>query len=530
MRTTHSFVKLIKNKIKINEKRMSKNIQFRRGSKQDYDAIKASGNTDSHDIYLVGGSQHPDIVTTTGADGQSVSTQETKPLTMYVGDESVKTEATNTILQEDLIVTNKVGAGSLKTYAKGTNIETILKELLSVEAWPTSGKKSTNYYSLSNLTSSIDKPTSTTPSWHEKVVIYGSKVAFGKVNSSIPTVTTPKITYKNFTYGYYDAVKNEYKTTSTSPSSVSSKNVTLSTTATMKLNATFSGFKDIKVNENGERIDENGNVLDPESMPVLIDKAAMNTSNDFLISGATSGPSLAGSEMIVGLGSNSAIFKSIVKINAEPDSEVPTEKQTELYTASITCGDKYYVLSNYGRYVDVTNGDAIYCTVAPGDQSFTDTSGGDFNSDALSYSITGVYPIYTNSTNDINYINKGVDWLAENKSVESASNNASYTSQFVANTDTFLFLFGKEEGVNTNRMKFYVPASKAISKIDVFNDSSKSWMPSINDFETTDTTDIQISENVKVTYNIWTPKSSVNEMGSNTFVRLTLSSKTSSNT
>jgi hypothetical protein len=398
-----------------------------------------------------------------------------------------------------------------------------------VEAWPSSGKASTNYYSLSNLTSSIEKPTSTTPSWNEKVVIYGSKVAFGKVNSSLPTVTTPKITYKNFTYGYYDVNTGKYyKSSNSKPSTKTAATPTLSTTATMKLNATFSGFKDIKVNENGERIDENGNVLGPESMPVLIDKAAMNTSDDFLISGATSGPSLAGSEMIVGLGSNSAIFKSIVEINAEPDSEVPTEKQTELYTASITCSDKYYVLSNYGRYVDVTNNDAIYCTVAPGDQSFTDTSGGNFNSSNLTYSITGVYPIYTNSTNDKNYFGKGVDWLAENKSVESASNNASYTSQFVANTDTFIFLFGKELG--SNRMKFYVPASKAIYKIDVFNDSSKSWIPSINDFESSGTTDIQISENVEVSYKIWTPKGSVNDMGSNTFVRVTLKTSTSSNT
>lgn len=506
----------------------NKNIQFRRGSKQDYDAIKASGNTDSHDIYLVGGEEHPDIVTTTGADGKPVETSEPKPLTMYVGDESVKTEATNTILQEDLIVTNAVGAGSLKTYAKGTNIETILKELLSVEAWPTSGKTPGNYYEFSSFTSAINTPTSTAPTWHNKVAIYGSNVTFNKVDSKLPTAAAPTLTYKNFTYGYYDVDNGTYsKTSNSKPSTITAATPTLSTTAKVKLNASFSGFKDIKVNENGERVDENGNVLGPGSFPVLIGKAAMNSS-DILISGASSGPSLASAGMIVGLGSNSVKFKSMVTINAKADSTVATEKQTTLHTASITCDDTYYVLSNYGRYVDVTNGNAIYCTVKPGNKTFSNTKSGDFNSSELTYTVTGVYPIYTNSTNTTNYISKSVDWLADNKSTELATNNTSHTSQFVENTDTFLFLFGKEEG--SNRMKFYVPALKAISKIDVFNDSSKSWIASKNDFETTDTTDIQISENVKVTYNIWTPKSSVNEMGSNTFVRVTLASKTSSNT
>lgn len=506
----------------------NKNIQFRRGSKQDYDAIKASGNTDSHDIYLVGGVEHKDVITTTGADGTTTTSYETKPLTMYVGDESVKTEATNTILQEDLIVTNAVGAGSLKTYAKGTNIETILKELLSVEAWPASGKTSTNYYEFSGFTSAIGTPTSSNPTWHNKVAIYGSNVTFNKVDSKLPSAAAPTLTYKNFTYGYYDVDNGTYsKTSNSKPSTITAATPTLSTTAKVKLNAKFEGFKDIKVNENGERVDENGNVLGPGSFPVLVDKSQMNSS-DILISGATSGPSLASAGMIVGLGSNSVKFKSMVTINAKADSTVATEKQTTLHTASITCDDTYYVLSNYGRYVDVTNGDAIYCTVKPGNKTFTNSKSSDFNSSELTYTVTGVFPIYTNSTNTTNHISQSVDWLANNKTIQSASNNASYTSQFVENRTDFLFLFGKEEG--SNRMKFYVPASKAISKIEIFNDSSKSWILSTNDFESTDTTDIQISENVKVSYKIWTPKSSVNPMGSNTFVRVTLSSKTSSNT
>jgi hypothetical protein len=515
----------------------NKNIQFRRGSKQDYDAIKASGNTDSHDIYLVGGSQHPDIVTTTGTDGQTVSTQETKPLTMYVGDESVKTEATNTILQEDLIVTNAVGAGSLKTYAKGTNIETILKELLSVEAWPNSGKTSTNYYSFSNFKSTISAPSSTaTPTWNTKVKIYGSNVEFNDVTSALPTATAPTLTYKNFTYGYYDANTGKYyKSSNSKPSQMTSENVTLSTTAKIQLNATFSGFKDIKVNENGERVDENGNVLGPGSFPVLIDKAAMYSSNELispLVLSDESGPSIEGAGMIVGLGSNSVSFRSAITINAKADSEVPTEKQTTLHTASITCDNTYYVLSNYGRYVDVTNNNAIYCTVAPPDKTFSNEQTGSFNSSALSYSVTGVFPIYTNSTNTKNYLNTQTSdlpgWLADNIGTESASNNESYstTNAFVEDRNDFIFLFGPEPD---HRMKMYVPSSKSVSNIEIFDDNFKKWNSYKDLFEHSDTTTIQISENAEVSYDIWTPSDSINKQGAKTFVKLTLASKTSVN-
>lgn len=505
------------------------NIQFRRGSKQDYDAIKASGNTDSHDIYLVGGEEHKDVITTTGSDGTTTTSYETRPLTMYVGDESVKTEATNTILQEDLIVTNAVGAGSLKTYAKGTNIETILKELLSVEAWPTSGKTSGNYYSFSSFSSAVDKPTSTSPSWHTKVAIYGSNVTFNKVNSTLPTANTPTLSYKNFTYGYYD-VDNDtyYKTSNSTPSTITAATPTLSTTAKIQLNASFSGFKDIKVNADGERVDDNGNLLDPDSLPVLINKAEMNSSN-VLISGATSSPSLASAGMIVGLGSNSVSFKSMVTINANANSDVDTDKQTTLHTASISCDDTYYVLSNYGRYVDVTNDNAVYCTVKPGNKTFTNSKSGNFNSDTLSYNVTGVYPIYTNSTNTTNYSSRTDDWLANNKDTESASNNNSYSIDkvFVEDNTTFLFLFGPEEGVH--RMKIYVPASKRVSKIEIFNDSFKSWILATDKFVQSGSTDIKISENAEVSYTIWSPSHTLSEQGAKTFVKLTLASKTSVN-
>lgn len=108
------------------------NIQFRRGSKQDYDAIKASG-TDLHDIYLVGGSQHKDIVTTTGADGQETTKEELKPLSMFVGDEQVQELTSN-----DIVVTvgNAPGYAQGSTIPAGTPISEIIFNLLSKEINP----------------------------------------------------------------------------------------------------------------------------------------------------------------------------------------------------------------------------------------------------------------------------------------------------------------------------------------------------------------------------------------------------------
>lgn len=115
---------------------MSNNIQFRRGSKQDYDAIQASG-ADLHDIYLVGGSQHPDIVTTSGPNGETVQKPVTKPLSMFVGGENVET-----ILSSDIPVTTSIGAnikqGEILT--KGSSIEAILKKMLCSVMNPTMNK------------------------------------------------------------------------------------------------------------------------------------------------------------------------------------------------------------------------------------------------------------------------------------------------------------------------------------------------------------------------------------------------------
>ncbi len=113
------------------------NIQFRRGSKQDYDVIKASGNTDSHDIYLVGGEEHKDVIITTGSDGETTTSYETKPLSIFVGGESVQT-----VLSTDIPVTTSLGANIKQgdTLSKGSSIEAILKQLLCNVTNPTMNK------------------------------------------------------------------------------------------------------------------------------------------------------------------------------------------------------------------------------------------------------------------------------------------------------------------------------------------------------------------------------------------------------
>jgi hypothetical protein len=132
------------------------NIQFRRGSKQDYDAIKASGITDSHDIYLVGGEEHKNAITTTGADGQTTTSYETKPLSIFVGGESVQT-----VLSKPIIVTKTVGgvSSSKGTLQPGESIEDILRQILSECINPTSFTKPTAsvYFNGNTNTTSVPK-------------------------------------------------------------------------------------------------------------------------------------------------------------------------------------------------------------------------------------------------------------------------------------------------------------------------------------------------------------------------------------
>jgi hypothetical protein len=121
------FVKLIKNKIKINKKRMSnKNIQFRRGTKTEYDTlVTSSSGVDNHDIYIIGGTTVNDTA---------------NPLRMYVGNEPVQS-----VLSSDIPVTVNLGAGITQntTLEAGTPIETVLRTFLCQEKNPKAASKPT---------------------------------------------------------------------------------------------------------------------------------------------------------------------------------------------------------------------------------------------------------------------------------------------------------------------------------------------------------------------------------------------------
>lgn len=97
------------------------NIQFRRGTKTDYDALVTSASgIDNHDIYIIGGA--------------TVNDKE-NPLRMYIGNEPVQN-----VLSTDIPVTVNLGAGITQnsTIKAGTPIETILKTLLCQEKKPAS--------------------------------------------------------------------------------------------------------------------------------------------------------------------------------------------------------------------------------------------------------------------------------------------------------------------------------------------------------------------------------------------------------
>lgn len=95
------------------------NIQFRRGTKTDYDALVTSASgIDNHDIYIIGGTTVNDTA---------------NPLRMYVGNEPVQS-----VLSSDIPVTVNLGAGITQNsvITAGTPIETILKTLLCQEKNP----------------------------------------------------------------------------------------------------------------------------------------------------------------------------------------------------------------------------------------------------------------------------------------------------------------------------------------------------------------------------------------------------------
>lgn len=171
---------------------MSNNIQFRRGSKQDYDAIKASG-TDLHDIYLVGGSQHPNIITTTGEDGQTTSTEETKPLSMFVGDEQVQELIPNEIT---VTVGNAPGYAQGATIPAGTPISEIIFNLLSKEINPKTATKPGAALTLSGAPSGLKYVGDTVNI--PKVTLSGTGGTFNSDWSGTPTQPTPSFDRSNY--------------------------------------------------------------------------------------------------------------------------------------------------------------------------------------------------------------------------------------------------------------------------------------------------------------------------------------------
>jgi hypothetical protein len=177
---------------------MSNNIQFRRGSKQDYDAIKASGNADLHDIYLVGGEEHKDVITTTGADGKETTKEELKPLSIFVGDETVQT-----VLSKPIIVTKTVGgvSSSKGTLQPGESIEDILRQILSECINPTSRTlpSASVYFSDSTSKLTVDKGLKFIG---ETVTIDNIKlraIAGAYQESNIPGQAKPEYTKSDFT-------------------------------------------------------------------------------------------------------------------------------------------------------------------------------------------------------------------------------------------------------------------------------------------------------------------------------------------
>lgn len=86
------------------------NVQFRRGTKAQYDALL---DKDENDLYIIGGT--------------------TEPVSMYIGDEMVQD-----VIDDSIVVTSKFGSYNTGTTINaGTTVVEILKKMLCEEMFPT---------------------------------------------------------------------------------------------------------------------------------------------------------------------------------------------------------------------------------------------------------------------------------------------------------------------------------------------------------------------------------------------------------
>jgi hypothetical protein len=167
---------------------MSNNIQFRRGTKTDYDALVTSASgIDNHDIYIIGG--------TTVNDKEN-------PLRMYIGNEPVQS-----VLSNDIPVTVDLGAGIRQNsvITAGTPIETILKTLLCQERKPASASvPKLNVTVSGNAPASLQYVGSTVTI--NKFTMYESNGVFNNNGWTTPTQPQPvysgTLTYNMSTTGF----------------------------------------------------------------------------------------------------------------------------------------------------------------------------------------------------------------------------------------------------------------------------------------------------------------------------------------
>lgn len=318
----------------------------------------------------------------------------------------------------------------------GTSMQDLLFTLFCEEQWPNPAAK----YAYDTLTSTLSAPTASAAYANNgKVVEVGSSQSIGTITGKSATANAPYLKFDNFTWGYLSAEgKGTATSTKTNPAQVAATVNTNSVTYTLSRKYTkFNGAQ-----AGTAQTGSDGTAL-----------------------------TFAAETLTASLGENKVVYT----ISASG----------QVHSATVKAPSVYYAMSNLGNTNKLVNG------VSTAQQKVDATTNKTLNpnpttpaSKTLTYTCTGVYPVYTNAN--------------------ATGNIAAATAKVVANASVFEVEYGAE-GSNFHKFKF--PASHTLSTVEVWNAQANKYDSYVGGQETSAAEDTTINGGT-YSYKTWTRKGS----------------------
>lgn len=363
-----------------------------------------------------------------------------------------------------------LNAKGINTIDAGMSMQDLLFTLFCQEQWPNPAAK----FSYDTLYSVMSAPTGSYAN-NNKVVeigstqsigkISGKKAGYGNSSSSKQNGTAPRIIFDNFTWGYRtERGKGTATSSETNPSAV---NATVTTNdVTYTLSRAYTNFDNSSASDSVTGADGSALSFDAEDLTAK-------------------------------LGENKVVYTLSVS--------------GQVHSAKAKAPSVYYAMSNLGNTDKTTNG------VASAQQVVDATTEKTFNpspatpaSTSLTYTCTGVYPIFTNAVNT-------------NTMDSSSANIATASNKIIADQSVFEIVFGAE---TSKHHMFKFPASHTLSKVENYNplNAAKPYDDYAGGFELSEAEDTVINDST-YSYKTWTRKGPANTAA--TKFRFTLNKSTS---